>query len=152
MRVLVAGIGNVFFSDDGFGVEVVHQLGEPPRDTRVVDFGIRAVHLAYELLEPLDLLVVADCMPRGGPPGSLYVVEPESDAGDVATPDAHAMQLPSVFASLRELGGKPPPTLVVGCEPESIAPGIGLSASVARAVPGAIELIRELIWSRQETS
>jgi hydrogenase maturation protease len=55
-RVLVAGIGNIFQSDDAFGVEVA----QPPRGTRtlppgvrVEDFGIRGVHLAYELLEGL---------------------------------------------------------------------------------------------------
>src|SRR6185369_14690375 len=93
-RVLVAGIGNVFFGDDGFGVEVARQLGEPlPRGTRVADFGIRALHLAYELLDPPDLLVVADCMARGGPPGTLYVVEPEEVGAASPITDGHGMNI-----------------------------------------------------------
>ena len=145
-RVLVAGIGNVFFGDDAFGVEVLRELAaDPPFDARVRDFGIRARDLAYELLDPFELCIVADCMARGGAPGTLYVVEPElGDAcHDVA--DGHAMNLEVVFSAVRELGGRMPRTLVIGCEPDSIEPGMGLSASVARAVPEAAALIRELV-------
>lgn len=150
-RVLVAGVGNLFYGDDGFGVEVVRRFGAPvPAGTRVADFGIRAVHLAYELLEPLDLLVVADCLPRGNAPGTLYVIEPTPATGDGVCADAHAMNLPVVFATVRDLGGTLPRTLVVGCEPATVEPGIGLSPSVTRAVPGAVDLIRELISSLEE--
>ena len=152
-RVLVAGIGNVFFHDDAFGVAVAHQLSAmPPPGVEVRDFGIRALHLAYELLSPCALLVVVDCMPRGGPPGSLYVLEPETANLSGSVAEGHAMNLPSVFAALQELGGELPRTRVVGCEPESVGPGMGLSASVARAVPRAIELIRELINSSREVT
>lgn len=153
-RVLIAGVGNVFFRDDAFGVEVARRLvHSPPPDAAVVDFGIRAVHLAYELLAPFDLCIVIDCMPRGGEPGTLYVVEPDVDgtlgtAGAVA--DAHGMNLPVVFAAVRQLGGQLPRTLVVGCEPEHTDPGIGLTPRVARAIPAAVELIRDLVPPQHE--
>lgn len=150
-HVLVAGIGNVFFSDDGFGVEVARSFSGPiPSGARVADFGIRAVHLAYELLTPVDLLIVVDCMARGGRPGTLYVVEPEHVAPSHAIADAHGMNLSILWSTVQQLGGAMPPTLVVGCEPETIDPGLGLSDSVTRAIPGAIDLIHELI-SRQES-
>ena len=149
-RVLVAGVGNVFFGDDAFGVEVARQLAlAPPDGARVADFGIRARHLAYELLSPFQLCVVADCMPRGGEPGTLYVVEPDVDGTTGSVSDAHAMSLPTVFAAVRELGGRLPRTLIVGCEPEVVDPGMGLSARVASAVPAAIQLIRDLITSHE---
>lgn len=146
-RVLVAGIGNIFFGDDGFGVEVARRLaGAPPPDARVADFGIRALHLAYELLEPLDLFVAVDCMPRGGAPGTLYVIEAETDgAAAAAVADAHGMNLPVVFAAVRELGGRMPRTLVIGCEPASTEPALGLSPAVAAAIPAATELVREVV-------
>lgn len=147
-RALVAGVGNVFFGDDAFGVEVARRFGGPLEGTRVLDIGIRAIHLAYELLDPLDLFVVADCMSRGGIPGTLYVVEPAEDPSD--EPLGHGLNVPSVLAAVRRLGGTLPPTLVVGCEPATIEPGLGLSDAVTRAVPGAIELIRDLI-TRQES-
>lgn len=151
MRVLVAGIGNVFFGDDAFGVEVARQLaGEPPPDAHVADFGIRARHLAYEMLKPFELCVIADCMPRGGEPGTLYVLEPEEVEAPGAVADAHAMSLPFVFAAVRELGGALPRVLIVGCDPEDVEPGMGLSTSVARAVPAAVALIRDLITHQLE--
>jgi len=150
-RILVAGIGNLFFGDDAFGSEVARRLAtDPPDGARVADFGIRALHLAYELLEPLELCVVVDCMARGGTPGTLYVVEPEVHAIAGAAANAHAMNVPAVLSAVRELGGQLPRTLVVGCEPVTIAPGIGLSAEVANAVPDAIDLIRDLVASSQE--
>jgi len=144
-HVLVAGVGNIFFGDDAFGVEVVRQLAlDPPPHARILDVGIRARHLAYELCGDVDLCVIADCMARGGEPGTLYVLEPEAAAaGSVA--DAHALALPSVFAAVRELGGQMPRTLVVGCEPDTLDPVMELSAPVARAVPEAVRLIRDLI-------
>lgn len=150
-RVLVAGIGNVFFGDDAFGVEVVRQLAErPPPDARIADFGIRARHLAYELLEPFELCIVVDCMPRGGPPGTLYVLEPSVDEVPGALADGHGMNVAIVFSAVRELGGRMPRTLVVGCEPASIEPGMGLTDAVARAVSGAADLVRELVTSPRE--
>ncbi len=151
-RILVAGIGNLFFGDDAFGTEVARRLAaDPPEGARVADFGIRTIHLAYELLEPLDLCVVVDCMARGGAPGTLYVIEPElDDALPGVAADAHAMNVPLVLSAVRDLGGALPRTVVVGCEPVSTEPGIGLSAIVASAVPGAIDLIRDLVASSQE--
>ena len=79
-RVLIAGIGNIFLQDDGFGVEVAHRLGAQTLSemVRVADFGIRGIHLAYELLErDYDLTVLVDAMVRGDKPGTLYLVEPD---------------------------------------------------------------------------
>ena len=151
MSVLVAGIGNLFFGDDAFGIEVARALAAaPPAGARVEDFGIRALHLAYELLEPHPMCIIADCMPRGGPPGSLYVLEPDEVAAAGSPADAHGMSVEAVFAAVRALGGTMPRTLLVGCEPASVEPGIGLSEAVARAVPEAVEMIRDLITSPPE--
>ncbi|HEX4454925.1 MAG TPA: hydrogenase maturation protease [Kofleriaceae bacterium] len=143
---LVAGIGNLFFGDDGFGVEVARELSrQPPAEATVTDFGIRALHLAYELCYEHSLCIVADCVSRGGSPGTLYVIEPDVDGprGDLA--DAHGMNLEIVFTTVAMLGGVLPKILIVGCEPEQIEPGIGLSASVQRAIPAAASLIRDLL-------
>lgn len=148
-RLLVAGVGNLLLQDDGFGVEVARRLATStlPDGVRARDFGIRGVHLAYELLDGVDVLLLADTLFRGGAPGTLYVFEPDLD-GDGLGPDAgdaHGMDLPHVFASVRSMGGELPRVLLVGCEPASLEEGIGLSAPVERAVTPAIGLIRELI-------
>lgn len=147
-RILVAGVGNVFFGDDGFGVAVARRLAAErlPAGTRVSDFGIRGVHLAYELLEPIDLLIVVDLAARGGSPGTLYVIEPEVDRADppVAVDGAHGMDVCAVFASVRALGGTLPRVVIVGCEPACLDPRMALSPEVEGAVPGAIQLVHEL--------
>jgi hydrogenase maturation protease len=116
----VAGIGNVFLGDDGFGVALAGRLADVPlaAGVEVVDFGIRGMDLAYALLEGYDAAVLLDATPRGEPPGTLYVIEADVAAGDVA-PEAHGMDPATVLALVRSLGGTPPRTLVVGCEPQT---------------------------------
>ncbi len=146
LRVLVAGVGNVFFGDDGFGPEVARTLvtQEPLPEVKIEDFGIRGLHLAYELLNGYERAIIVDAVPRGDAPGTLYVIEPDATVVP-ATPDAHRMDLGNVFAYLRTLGGEPPAVTIVGCEPENIEPGMGLSPVVARSVEGAAALVRRLI-------
>jgi hydrogenase maturation protease len=119
-QILVAGIGNVFMGDDGFGVEVVSLLARTklPAGVVVQDFGIRGLDLAYALAG-YDVAVLVDALPRGGAPGTLYLIEPEPDDREVV-PDAHGMDPVTVLALARELGDPLPRVLVVGCEPSQI--------------------------------
>jgi hydrogenase maturation protease len=150
-RVLVAGIGNVFLGDDGFGVEVARRLarGPLPDGIKVADFGIRGVHLAFELFDPPDLLVLVDATAQGGRPGTLYLIEPdvEDDALRAAEPDAHAMDPCAVLAAARRITGSLPRTRIVGCEPADLREGMELSAAVEQAIEPAITMIRRLIAS-----
>ncbi len=144
-RVVVAGIGNVFLGDDGFGVEVVRRLRQAqlPADVEVLDVGLRGLHLAYRLAAGGDLLVAGDAVSRGGAPGTVYVLEPTPDAL-AGWADAHAMDLASVFATVQALGGTLGRVLVVGCEPAEICERMGLSAAVEGAIDHAIERIRAI--------
>lgn len=145
MRLLVAGVGNIFFGDDGFGPEVARALaGESTVDVKIEDFGIRGIHLAYELVAGYDRAIVIDAVPRGGTPGSLYVIEPDI-LRTAAVPDPHRMDLEGVFAMFKLIGGEPAPITIVGCEPSAPEEVIGLSEPVRKAVEPAIELVRRLI-------
>lgn len=147
-RVLVAGVGNIFMSDDGFGSAVVSELlARPvPDGARIVDYGIRGVHLAFDLAEGFDTLILVDTVPNGGDgPGSVSVIEVESGSFGSATFDAHDLDPNSVFRSLGTLGGRLPKTLIVGCQPASIDDGIGLTALVAEAVAPAVEKVYQLL-------
>jgi len=146
-RVMVAGIGNLFLSDDGFGSEVARRLaaGPLPEGVQVVDYGIRGMHLAYDLLDGYDALVVIDALPGDGAPGDLSVlaVGPE-DLGEGEL-DAHGMAPVAVLASLGQLGGSLPPTYVVGCQPADVGEGIGLTPAVAAAVDQAVQLVHDVL-------
>jgi hydrogenase maturation protease len=150
-RMLIAGVGNIFLGDDGFGVEVAKRLAaEPLPDwVRAADFGIRGIHLAYELLDrAYETTILVDAVPRGGEPGTVYLLEPDLDGPGAASPgaaDAHGMTPEAVLAMLRAMGGDVGRVLIVGCEPCHTAEGIGLSAPVARAVDEAVELISDLV-------
>jgi hydrogenase maturation protease len=157
-KVLVAGIGNIFLGDDGFGVEVARRLtaeGNLPVGVKVSDFGIRGVHLAYELMEGFDTAILVDAAPRGGSPGTVYALDLSVDGKTAAAEaelmpevmlDAHGMQPDAVLALISRLGAEVNQILLVGCEPADVSEGIGLSPPVAKAVDEAVERVRVLAW------
>ncbi len=158
VRTLVAGVGNIFFGDDGFGVEVARRLAECelPDEVTVADYGISGMHLAYDLSDGYDRAILIDATPRGGTPGTVYVLQPDQPAeadgaGFYGAPfesalfDGHGMQPDVVLGMLGMLGGNATRMLIVGCEPASAGQGIGLSAPVAAAVDDAVRKVLELI-------
>jgi hydrogenase maturation protease len=146
-RVLVAGIGNIFLSDDGFGVEVAGRLAgvAVPEGVKVVDFGIRGVHLAYELLEDYDSVILIDALPTGDSPGTVCVFQPELDRQGPGMMDAHGLDPAAVLSMLGDLGGRVGRMLVVGCQPATLDEGIGLSDPVAAAVDEAVQMVLTLV-------
>jgi hydrogenase maturation protease len=159
-RTLVAGVGNIFLGDDGFGVETVRQLAARrlPEHVEAVDFGVRGVHLAYRLLDGYHTLILVDATARGGAPGTLYLIEaappdaamPDDAAMPGAVLDGHRMTPDTVLALMDTLcagtGATPPRrTLVLGCEPADVEEGIGLSPPVAAAVPEAVRAVLRLL-------
>jgi len=146
--ILVAGVGNVLLGDDGFGVEVARRLAaEPlPEGASVTDFGIRGVHLAYQLLEGYDTLILVDALARGEAPGTLYVMEPDlANLSARSLVDGHGLDPATVLGMVQVLGATVRRTIVVGCEPADITERIGLSAPVALAVDEAVRLVRRLV-------
>jgi hydrogenase maturation protease len=145
--ILVAGIGNIFQTDDAFGVEVVRRLANRslPEGVRVQDFGIRGVHLAYELLDGYSHLILIDAVPMNEAPGTLAVIEPL--LGDDRPPlvDAHTMSPDVVLRTLAGLGGNLEQVFVVGCQPASLEEGMGLTPPVAAALDSAVETCCQLL-------
>jgi hydrogenase maturation protease len=153
-KILVAGIGNIFLGDDGFGVEVARRLSDSefPEGVKVRDFGIRGYDLAYALLEGYGLTILVDAAPRGSPPGTLFVIEPEVNQNEsqphgVAL-DAHAMNPVSVLRLAQSMGPVSGRILLVGCEPATLGGEegqMGLSETVAAAVHEAVVLVKKLV-------
>jgi hydrogenase maturation protease len=152
-QILVAGIGNAWLSDDGFGGEVVKRLEarELPPGVTVTDFGTGGLDLAYEVMRGYDGLVLVDISRQGGEPGTLYVMEPDEDdiaAGieDGEMIDPHAMDPQTVLRFVRAVGGWPGKVVVIACEPAVVEEmGIGLSPDVGAAVDHAVALVATTI-------
>jgi hydrogenase maturation protease len=155
--VLVAGVGNIFLGDDAWGVEVVRRLLEQelPEAVHVEDYGIRGVHLAYEILSGYDTVILVDASSHDEEPGTVFVMEidPQATAAtsaDFGEPgagvmDAHRMDPATVVALVASLGGEIGRLLLVGCEPESIEEGAELSETVLAAVQQGVLTVRQLI-------
>ncbi|MEO7167086.1 MAG: hydrogenase maturation protease [Chthoniobacterales bacterium] len=152
-KILIAGIGNIFFGDDAFGCEVASQMlrRELPEGVHVKDFGIRSYDLAYALMEDYDATILVDASPQGNAPGTIYLIEPDIKKLD-ELPDeavnAHSMNPVRVLQLVRSLGGNARWLRVVGCEPallESEEGAFGLSEKIQAAVGPAIEMIEGLI-------
>ncbi|MBV9852790.1 MAG: hydrogenase maturation protease [Armatimonadetes bacterium] len=153
-RILIAGIGNIFLGDDGFGVEVARRLAGRalPEGVTVADFGIRGMDLAYALLDDYDALILIDAAPRGEPPGTLSLIEHSWDGGGAAAIDTHSMDPVKVLRLARELGARPTRTFVVACEPAFLGGGggfedvvVALSEPVRGAVAEAISMVESLL-------
>ena len=155
-RILVAGVGNIFWGDDAFGVEVAQQLTQRdwPAGVVVVDFGIRALDFAYALLESYDAVILIDATQRGGEPGSLYVIEPsvdqvEADEDPSWQIEAHGMVPEQSLRWAQVMGARCPFVRLVGCEPERIGSEddmiMGLSQPVQAAVEEASRIVEQLV-------
>lgn len=153
-RVLVAGIGNIFLGDDGFGVEVVRRLAERriPDGVEIVDFGIRGMDLAYALLEPRDAVILIDAAPRGQKPGTVSLIEHEMEQECEVSVDTHSMDPVKVLRLAQTLGAPPTRVLVIAVEPGTLGPAEGesnvlvqLSDPVKAAVNEALVLVESLL-------
>jgi hydrogenase maturation protease len=154
--ILVAGVGNIFLGDDGFGVEVASALSlrTLPEHVSVKDFGIRGFDLAYTLLESWEMVVLVDALPRGESPGTLYLLEPEiPKEGALASPamamNPHGMDPVRVLHLAASLGQIAAKVVVVGCEPldfgDEFEGRMGLSPAVQAAVGEACDMVSRVV-------
>jgi hydrogenase maturation protease len=151
-RILIACVGNIFLGDDGFGTEVAKRLERRPQPPGVIlkDFGIRALDLAYALLDPYDLIILVDACARSGEPGTVYLLEPDQTEATVpdALVNAHAMNPTGVLRIVKSMGGPSGKVLILGCEPLDLGSDegkLGLSDPVLAAVDQAVAMIETLV-------
>ena len=156
-RVLVAGVGNIFLGDDAFGVEVVRRLAQRPwpDGVRVADFGVRGLDLTYALLDGYESVILVDATPRGGPPGTLYVLEPEvsgpPNAGDAGLlVEGHGMDPVKVLRLAAAMGGRVDRLLLVGCEPATSADPEELPTDLSEPVRASVDEAARLVESLVE--
>ncbi|MGZ5360665.1 MAG: hydrogenase maturation protease [Solirubrobacterales bacterium] len=152
-QILVAGVGNAFLADDGFGGHVVKSLGERelPAGVQVMDFGTGGLDLAYEVMRGYHGLILVDASEQGGKPGTLYVLEPDPEEieagiedGEVISP--HGMDPHTVLRFVKAVHGWPGRVVVVACEPANVEEmGMELSAEVKGSIERAVEVVLEQV-------
>ena len=151
-RILIAGIGNIFMGDDGFGCEVARALSERdlPTEVKVQDFGIRSYDLAYALTDEYEAVILVDAISRRQPAGTLFLIEPHSKglSDEGMSLDAHTMNPLAVLQMAERLGGIKGKLYLVGCVPKSMESDegqLGLTDEVERVVPQAVAMIERLV-------
>ena len=156
-RILIAGIGNAWQRDDGFGSEVARRLEarELPEGVAVIDFGTGGLDLAYQVMYGYDALLMIDVSRQGGAPGTLYVMEADPESVDLGIEDGdiidpHDMDPQTVLRFVKSVNGWPVKVIVIGCEPLTVDDyGIGLSPEVEAAVETAVRLVAETVSELQ---
>ena len=155
-RILIAGIGNIFMGDDGFGCEVAARLAHEtlPTHVELVDFGIRGMDLGYALMDGYDAVLLVDTVDRGAAPGTLYVIEPDLDdfKTDADGPEPllapHGMDPEQVLRFVAAIGDSRPRLLLLGCQPAYLGGEhghMGLSAEVEASIERACAEVRDII-------
>lgn len=146
-EVVVLGVGNELYRDEGVGVLVARALaqGPLPADVRVVEGAVGGLDLLWEMEQARHVIII-DAAEMGEGPGAIRVFAPD---------DVEMLQKTKV-ASLHEIGlaevlefGKLievcPRISIVGIQPEIVTPGFELSETVAQALPRAVEIVQGLV-------
>ncbi|MBV9049761.1 MAG: hydrogenase maturation protease [Solirubrobacterales bacterium] len=157
-EILVAGIGNAWLRDDGFGGEVAKLLSERelPAGVHVIDFGSGGLDLAYEVMRGYDALILIDVSRQGGPAGTLYTMEASQEDVDGQIEDGqmldpHGMDPETVLRFVKYVGGWPGRVFVVACEPDVVEDvGLGLSDTVSGSLARAADLVLETVAELQD--
>ena len=138
-------IGNPLMGDDGFGIEVAKVL-------RDLNLGRSVLVLERQMMDISVLdsargaskLVIVDAVRSGRPAGSVVKLIAGGPRSPVLrVPLSHEQDLHDILALARKSGMRLPPTVVIGVEPADCTAGRGLSAKVVRALPRALEELRE---------
>ena len=158
-RILIAGIGNIFLGDDGFGCAVAKLLAARPLPdgVRVIDFGIRGLDLTFALTSgEYDAVVLIDAAARGGAAGTLYVIEPdaaEASSGEPAdlSMDMHNIDPAKVLRLAAAMGGDLQRVVLVACQPSPAGDyeemQLAMTTPVAAAIPEAAKLVESVVDS-----
>lgn len=144
-EILIACLGNIFYGDDAFGVEVAKLLSEQdlPENVKLTDFGIRGIDLAFELINDYELVILVDTIKIGAEAGSVFVLEPK--LGENSENFTHDLTPTKAMHIASRLKTKPKKMLLVGCEPVNLEFNDEMSEEIRSAVEKAVGKILEII-------
>ena len=144
LRILVLGIGNVLLSDEGLGVAAVAALAAKyrlPDQVELLDGGTAGFELLGQISNK-DCLIIVDALKNGAPPGTvLRLAGAEVPAAFMTRISPHQLGISDVLAAAMLLGELPARLVLFGMEPQSLATGCGLSATVAANLERLLAMI-----------
>lgn len=149
-RILILGIGNVLWADEGFGVRCVEAMAEThalPPNVRLLDGGTQGLYL-LPFLEEADALLVFDAIDYGLPPGTLKVVEDDEVPAFLGARkmSLHQTGFQDVIATATLMGYRPARMVLIGCQPVELDDyGGGLRPEIAARIPEALALARQTL-------
>ena len=145
MKVLVLGIGNVLWADEGFGVRCVEAMADRyalPDSVKLMDGGTQGLYL-LPFLEEAEALLVFDAIDYGLPAGTLKVIRDDAVPAFMGAKkmSLHQTGFQDVIATAQLLGRCPERMTLIGCQPVELEDyGGGLRPEVAARVPAALDL------------
>lgn len=144
-KILIACLGNIFYGDDAFGVDVAKILSEKelPNNVKVVDFGIRGIDLAFEISENYNLVILVDAVKVGAKAGAVFVIEPKSLANSEII--SHDLTPNKALQFAQNFENPPKKMLLIGCEPTNLEFNDEMSEVVKNSIEKAVTKILELI-------
>lgn len=149
-RVLILGIGNVLWADEGFGVRCVEAMAAThalPDGVRLLDGGTQGLYL-LPFLEDCDRLLVFDAIDYGLPPGTMRLIEGDAVPAFMGAKkmSLHQTGFQDVIATARLLGRCPAELVLIGCQPVELDDyGGGLRPAVAAQIPVALEMAADVL-------
>jgi hydrogenase maturation protease len=148
--VLILGIGNLLWADEGFGVRALESLqrqyGFPP-NVRLIDGGTQGIYLVQHIREA-DILVVFDAVDYGLPGGTLKRVEGSEVPRFLGAKKVslHQTGFQEVLAMAEMLGDYPKHLLLIGVQPVELEDyGGSLRDAVKAQIGPAIEIALEYL-------
>lgn len=147
MRILIAGIGNVLKSDDGFGPRVIKELLKKnlPKEVDAVDYGTSSIKALLDLKD-YDAVIFVDAIDKGGKAGEIFIIRPSLEKIEKTMKiSLHEVDLEKMLAMAKTLHTLPKKVIIVGCQPKSISNGVKISKEVEEAVKKTIEIILKIL-------
>jgi hydrogenase maturation protease len=144
-KIAIIGLGNPLLKDDGVGLLIIGQLREQGLPEAIEAFEAGGSFYEYwELLNCSDNIILVDSLSGGGPPGTVYLLEPgeiarENESGLFRHDDGILNVL-----DIMEHSGARKKVVIIGVEPKEIAYSLEPSPEIRAKIPLVVEVIREL--------
>ena len=146
--ILIAGIGNLLFTDEGIGVHIIRELSKKNLSSEVelADIGTATFELV-RFMEGKDKVVIVDAILSDQPPGTIFKLTPDDlkPTQGKFSASLHQFGIVEALASADQMGIKPD-VVIFGITPKDYqSPGTELTPELKKSIPKIIQaILREI--------